>query len=202
MTTFSSSVISPSSRVSWNVRPMPARAIRWGCQPVMSRASNAIDPALGPIRPVIRLKTVVFPAPLGPISPVIDPGSTRKLQSRTAWTPPNSRLSSRSSSIWRSGGLARPYGNHVELDPRAGGAQVVDADQGACWAVVAEVLIHHGMHAVGLSHVGHVLRDLHDIPPGETLRVQHGLDARHAATRLLRDVVGKYVLLLDVRMLV
>src|SRR5207247_4122002 len=40
--------------------------------------------------PVIRLKTVVFPEPLGPMSPTISPSSTRKAKSWTARRPPKS----------------------------------------------------------------------------------------------------------------
>jgi hypothetical protein len=48
----------------------------------------------------MRSKTVVFPAPLGPISAVIDPSATSKVAPETALTPPYER---RSCSIRRSG---------------------------------------------------------------------------------------------------
>src|SRR3712207_6458368 len=175
-TTFSSSVSSPSSRVIWNVRPMPARVTRCGDQPVMSVPSNSIVPAVGFSRPVTRLKTVVLPAPLGPISPVIEPGSTPNVQSRTAWTPPNSRLSCRSASIRaRSRWQSRTDGDHVQLHASPRRAEVVDAHQRARRAVVAEVLVHDLVHGVGLPHVGHVLRDLDDVAPGQPLGIEHGL---------------------------
>ncbi len=45
------------------------------------------------------LKSVDLPAPFGPISEVIEPRSTAKLASSTARTPPNERLTSRTSSM-------------------------------------------------------------------------------------------------------
>ena len=47
----------------------------------------------------MQLKSVVLPAPLGPISPITMPGSTEKLTSWLAFTPPKNRLTLRTSSI-------------------------------------------------------------------------------------------------------
>ena len=44
------------------------------------------------------LNNVVFPAPLGPISPVISPGSTPMLTSSTATLPPKRTVTSCASS--------------------------------------------------------------------------------------------------------
>ena len=55
-------------------------------QPVMSRPSNTTEPRSGGIRPETQLKSVVLPAPFGPISPVIVPGST------TRSTPSSARM--------------------------------------------------------------------------------------------------------------
>ncbi|RWX47859.1 hypothetical protein H206_05557 [Candidatus Electrothrix aarhusensis] len=43
---------------------------------------------MGVYTPVIRLKTVVLPAPLGPIRPWICPGSMLRLKPCTARSPP------------------------------------------------------------------------------------------------------------------
>ena len=53
---------------------------------------RAIRPAVGRSAPAIRLNTVVLPAPLGPMSPVIVPGRTRKETSSTARWPPKRRV--------------------------------------------------------------------------------------------------------------
>src|ERR1700730_8658495 len=72
----------------WNVRAMPMRARLYGDLAVMSTPSNITRPAVGSCSPVITLKQVVFPAPLGPISPVTSPGSTPMLASDRARSPP------------------------------------------------------------------------------------------------------------------
>src|SRR5690625_3705936 len=46
-------------------------------------------PLLGLMKPAIMLKTVVLPAPFGPIRPVILPFCKEKEQSLTACKPPN-----------------------------------------------------------------------------------------------------------------
>src|SRR5499427_8134489 len=55
----------------------------------MSVPSNSTTPSLGGIRPVMPLKSVVLPAPLGPISAKTSPRRTSKLTSSTAVRPPN-----------------------------------------------------------------------------------------------------------------
>src|SRR6516164_3588231 len=54
----------------------------------MFTPSNTTRPPSGSCRPVITLKSVVFPAPLGPIRPVTRPGSTSMLASDSARRPP------------------------------------------------------------------------------------------------------------------
>ena len=50
---------------------------------------NATAPFVGAYTPVITLKAVVLPAPLGPMRPMISPLFTSRLRSSTATTPPN-----------------------------------------------------------------------------------------------------------------
>jgi hypothetical protein len=45
-------------------------------------------PEVGESTPAITLNKVVFPAPLGPIKPVIDPSSISKVEPSTARNPP------------------------------------------------------------------------------------------------------------------
>src|SRR5690625_1990799 len=54
-------------------------------------------PDVGFVKPAIMLKTVVLPAPFGPIRPVILPACSEKEQSLTACSPPKDldRLSTR-----------------------------------------------------------------------------------------------------------
>src|SRR5688572_15307308 len=68
--------------------------------------SKWIVPVVGGKNPVRRLKAVVLPAPLGPMSPTISPGSTDTLKSRTAVRPPNTLVTffASSSGIGSGGG--------------------------------------------------------------------------------------------------
>ena len=60
----------------WNVRPMPSLAMAWrGCDR-MERPSNSTSPLVGTYRRDRQLKSVVLPAPFGPISPTMCPGAT------------------------------------------------------------------------------------------------------------------------------
>src|SRR5262249_31424291 len=74
----------------------------------MFSPSKTIEPRVGRRKPLRRLKQVVFPAPLGPISPTISPLSTLSSTSLTAAKPPKSRVSPWvSRSATRSGRRAR-----------------------------------------------------------------------------------------------
>src|SRR5438132_9075013 len=56
---------------------------------VMSRSKSVTEPASGAGSPVIRLKSVVFPAPLGPMMSRRSPGSTTRLTPEVTRSPPN-----------------------------------------------------------------------------------------------------------------
>ena len=76
MRRFSRTLSSGKISVIWKVRAMPTPT-RWcGGIAVMSRPSNRIRPAVGGKKPLIRLKNVVLPAPLGPMTARSSPGST------------------------------------------------------------------------------------------------------------------------------
>ncbi len=81
-----------NKRMFWKVRMMPAAATASGFRPSKWRSPNTIEPALGTYTPVIRLKIVDLPAPLGPMMLTMLPGITSKLTSRTARRPPKSLL--------------------------------------------------------------------------------------------------------------
>ena len=54
----------------------------------MSPLSKNTTPEVGSSTPAITLNRVVFPAPLGPIRPVIVPLSISRVAPSTAWNPP------------------------------------------------------------------------------------------------------------------
>src|SRR5215472_4380909 len=64
------------------------RARLWARASVTSTPSMCTRPCVGSWRPVITLKIVVFPAPLGPMSPVTYPLSASMFTSWSAITPP------------------------------------------------------------------------------------------------------------------
>ena len=97
--TFSSTVIAGKGRGTWKVRATPRARTRWGGSPSSRRPSRRIRPALGARVPATRLKSVLFPAPFGPIRPVRLPAATRSDTSWTAAWPPNRRVTCSSSSM-------------------------------------------------------------------------------------------------------
>ena len=79
---------SASRRMFWNVREMPLRATLCAGASVMSVDLKCMVPDDTVKTPVMRFISVVFPAPLGPMSPVTRPGGTSMVTSDTAATPP------------------------------------------------------------------------------------------------------------------
>ena len=78
-----------NGRTTWKVRPTPAAQIRCGGWPVISRPSKTMLPAAGRRKPLSALKSVVLPAPFGPMIPRISPVATRRLTPSSAFRPPN-----------------------------------------------------------------------------------------------------------------
>ena len=74
--TFSMALISGKSRMFWKVREMPNRLIWCGLSPLTWSPAKRTSPVVGRNTPVITLKAVVLPAPLGPIRPRISPSLT------------------------------------------------------------------------------------------------------------------------------
>ena len=75
--TLSSTVSLGKRLVIWNVRAMPSAVRRWLGQRVTSLPKTMISPEEGGKTPVIRLKSVVFPAPLGPMMAFLSPEEAR-----------------------------------------------------------------------------------------------------------------------------
>src|SRR5262249_12329711 len=85
--------------VRWNVRTTPRRAMSHGRRPLIGAPCQATRPRVGRRYPVIALKAVVFPAPLGPMRLVIVPRWTRNAIPASAITPRNSTGRSETPSI-------------------------------------------------------------------------------------------------------
>src|SRR5436309_1245090 len=84
--------------VRWNDRAILSRQISCGGKPVISRPFSVTDPASGRRCPVMRLKTVVLPAPFGPMIAQMDPLPTVRSTPATAWKPSNAFRTPRTSS--------------------------------------------------------------------------------------------------------
>lgn len=84
----SSTLAMSNSAVVWKVRATPRRATSSVRSAVTSRPSSVMVPDVGRCVPLMRLKNVVLPAPLGPMIALILPGSMVVLTSLTAARPP------------------------------------------------------------------------------------------------------------------
>src|SRR5690606_34158995 len=85
--TFSSTVMSAKGLTTWKVRPIPAAQTWSGRQPPISWPRKRIRPSSGGITPATRLKSVVLPAPFGPMSATISPRRTASEALATARRP-------------------------------------------------------------------------------------------------------------------
>ena len=86
--TFSQTVISRNRRTPWNVLPIPSRQIWAAVMCVIEPPRNRTSPDVGRVNPVTRLKTVVLPAPFGPMMPSISPDAQAMSTSSRARRPP------------------------------------------------------------------------------------------------------------------
>ena len=73
---------------SWKLRAMPAAIFSWMLAPVMSASRKRIVPESGWMSPLIRLTSVVLPAPLEPMSASTSPSRTVKSTWSTACVSP------------------------------------------------------------------------------------------------------------------
>ena len=116
-------VIRLSALVSWKVRTMPDFAtreaeVRSRVRP--SKLQCAPWPAeVGRSKPVIRLKNVVLPAPLGPIRAVMMPRWTSRCPTSTAVMPPKWRTMLSTERI-ESGLLEPGSGSTPDIAPAGG----------------------------------------------------------------------------------
>src|SRR5499426_518724 len=96
--TFSNTVRRGKMFWRWKERPMPRRHRRCGAILVTSRPLSSTCPESARRWPVIRLKSVVLPAPFGPMIALIEPRGTAKLTPSTARKPSKLFASARTSS--------------------------------------------------------------------------------------------------------
>src|SRR5512139_2992705 len=89
--TFSKTVSLGKMLTTWKEREIPFRQMTWGGSPEMSLPLYRIRPESGTRCPVIRWNSVVFPAPLGPMTATISPRATSRFAPFTARNPPNDR---------------------------------------------------------------------------------------------------------------
>src|SRR5438128_3752347 len=105
---------------------MPRRQISDGRSPEVRSPLKNTAPAFSGMTPVIRLKTVLLPAPLGPIRPWIAPRATVMERSATASRPPNRRETPRSS---RSKAGSRLFRRPSEEPPEKAPGRAGKSDQ-------------------------------------------------------------------------
>src|SRR6266850_5574668 len=180
--------------VRWKERPMPSRQRSCGAMPVTSRPLKLMLPASGRRWPVIRLKSVVLPAPLGPMMALTEPRGTEKLTPPTAWKPSKLLRSSRTSSTRRpprepapetKGGARDPSGKDEEEHDEDGAE-----DEGPVLRVRDDLLVEPEEHegAQGRAEEGaHAPQECHDqhlggLGPGGEVREDASVeDAEEAA---------------------
>ena len=86
--TFSATVRFGNGRTIWWVRTMPARTSLCAGRPDTLNPRMRTSPEVGGIDPAMRLKSVVFPAPFGPMTPRISPCRSSRSTWSTALRPP------------------------------------------------------------------------------------------------------------------
>src|SRR3954453_22943287 len=127
---FCRTVSRDSALVSWKVRTTPRRATWCGESLPRSRPSKDQVPVLGWSNPVSRLNSVVLPAPLGPIRPVMPPRWISRCSTATAVRPPKVRGTPSTTTI--GSGLAAPTSQGTSR--RAACASRRGAPPAAAWS--------------------------------------------------------------------
>src|SRR3954470_10391978 len=154
---FCSTVSRDSALVSWKVRTTPSRATWCGAVWPMSRPSNVQLPVFGWSNPVSRLNSVVLPAPLGPIRPVIPPRWISRWSTATAVRPPKVRVMP--STTTAGSGLATPTSHgrsrRAAWASRRGASPLRKAPASSGWypcAPLPEAVAPAGVGSAGIDH--------------------------------------------------
>src|SRR5262245_37758067 len=118
--------------VRWKERPTPSRQRSCGAMPVTSRPLSITWPRSGRRWPVIRLKSVVLPAPLGPMMAPMLPVGASRLTPPTATKPSKTLTRSRTSSTGHLGAARtteEPREDHADGAGDAAGEAEQEHDQ-------------------------------------------------------------------------
>src|SRR5690242_9087316 len=117
--------------VTWKLRASPRRAMRYGRSPATSLPSSLIDPCEGLSRPLIKLKSVDLPAPLGPMIAWRSPSGTVSETPRMISVAPKLLRTPASSSAVSATGGRRAHGapRIVHFRPQAPRHESADRHQ-------------------------------------------------------------------------
>ena len=85
---FSNTVMRGKIDVTWKLRESPRRLISCGGRPSIRWPWSSMRPVVTGKRPLIRLKSVVLPAPLGPMMACREPALTSRLTPRITGVGP------------------------------------------------------------------------------------------------------------------
>ena len=96
---FSATVMVGKQFATWKARPMPRFMRSTRDSRITSSPSSRTCPESGGKAPLMRLKKVLLPAPLGPITADSEPEGKVIDTSSMAWTPPNALVRFRISSF-------------------------------------------------------------------------------------------------------
>src|SRR5213080_2863030 len=107
----------------------------------------------------MRLKSVVLPAPLGPMMALTEPRGTEKLTPPTAWKPSKLLRSSRTSSTRRPSREPAPEAKGGARDPSGKDEEEHEGAQGGTEEGAHASQERHDQHLGGLGPVGEVRED-------------------------------------------
>src|ERR1700676_3621021 len=129
---------------------MPARARASGMARVTSAPANRMVPVVGMVSPARQLKKVDFPAPFGPMRPMMSPSLTARSAPATARNSPNALETLVASSSMEALSDARrntvPHlGQAARLEPRDQHDNAAVENVGQAGAAAAEPAIGRGL---------------------------------------------------------
>src|SRR5215510_1191064 len=127
---------------------MPRRLISYGSRVWISRSPSAMRPRRGCRKPKMVFSSVDFPAPFGPMTPVIDPGSTRSVMSPRMSIP----------STYPDATCSRRSRANLSAQVRFENDWIVGHFLERALGDAA-ALVHHGHALAEASQLGHLVRD-------------------------------------------
>src|SRR3972149_5139295 len=148
-------------------RPRPRRQTRWGGRPVISRPARNTAPASGRRWPVTRLKSVVLPAPFGPMIAAISPRARARLTPATARKPSNA--------LWP----PRPSSTPEPQEAPAPGVERADEPAGEREQQHDQDRAEHERPGLGVGRDLLVQHEQHERADGGPVEVAHAAEDRH-----------------------